>query len=132
MVVVGFDVGKDTLFGARIDRSGILKERYTLANTRAAVLPVLQQLRSKYKYLTVASEATGDYHRALAQSCVELDITFRLLNPLTVNGISGLVFENGRPMPLMLKQWLMLPTKAKGRSSRALTSLRPSHCFVRV
>jgi transposase len=47
---------------------------------------VLAKLKSKYKYLLVASEATGDYHRLLAQCCIELDIDFKLLNPLTVKG----------------------------------------------
>lgn len=83
MNVVGFDVGKDSLFGARLDRSGIVKEQYELKNSRRALEPVLQKLRTKYRYLLVASEATAEYHRTLAETCLDLDIPFRLLNPLT-------------------------------------------------
>ena len=84
MNVVGFDVAKSSLVAARIDRSGIVKEHWELANTKVAVLPLLKILRSKYKHLVIASEATGEYHRPLAESCLELSIAFRLLNPLTV------------------------------------------------
>jgi transposase len=82
MNVVGFDVGKAHLFAARLDRSGIIKEHWELLNTRAALLPVLQSLRKQYRHLVIASEATGDFHRLLALTCLELDIPFRLLNPL--------------------------------------------------
>lgn len=84
MNVVGFDVGKLQLYAARIDRSGVVKERLVLDNTREATLPVLRQLKSKYKHLLVTSEATGDHHRTLALCCLELGITFRLLNPISV------------------------------------------------
>jgi transposase len=83
MVVVGFDVGKDSLFGARLDRSGQVKERYELENNKATLLPALQHLRATYKHLLVASEATAEYHRPLAELCLDLNIPFRLLNPLT-------------------------------------------------
>lgn len=83
MVVVGFDVGKDSLFGARLDRSGIVKEHWELANTTAALLPLLRSLRRKYRHLLVASEATAEYHRPLAQLCLTLNIPFSLINPIT-------------------------------------------------
>ncbi len=83
MVVVGFDVGKDSLFGARLDRSGVVKEHWELANTSAALLPVLRGLRRKYKHLLVASEATAEYHRPLAELCLMLNIPFSLINPIT-------------------------------------------------
>jgi transposase len=83
MVVVGFDVGKDLVYGARIDRSGKVKQHYVLDNTVAAVEPLLKTLRKKYKHLLVASEATAEYHRPLAETCLKLGIPFRLLNPIT-------------------------------------------------
>ncbi len=83
MVVVGFDVGKDMLFGARIDRSGAVKEQYKIANTKEAILPVVESLRRRYKHLVLASEATAEYHRPLAQICLDLGVPFRLLNPIT-------------------------------------------------
>jgi len=48
-----------------------------------AVLPVLQAFQQRYKHLVVASEATAEYHRTVAMLCLELGITFRLLNPIT-------------------------------------------------
>lgn len=83
MNVVGFDVGKDSLFGARIDNSMRVKERYEVANTMDAITPVLLALRNHYKCLLVASESTGEYHYNLAHCCLDLDISFRLLNPIT-------------------------------------------------
>lgn len=83
MVVVGFDVGKDMLFGARIDRSGMVKEQYKIANTKEAILPVVEGLRTRYKHLVLASEATAEYHRPLAEVCLGLGVPFRLLNPIT-------------------------------------------------
>ena len=81
MVVVGFDVGKDSLFGARIDRSGNVKQHFELANTKTALLPVLKRLKSTYKHLMIASEATAEYHRPLAELCLDLNIPFNLINP---------------------------------------------------
>ncbi len=43
MNVVGFDVSKDRLVGARIDRSSMVKEHWDIANTPSAVLPVLSR-----------------------------------------------------------------------------------------
>lgn len=83
MVVVGFDVGKDSLYGARIDRSSRVKEHYEVANENKQVAALLKKLQAKHKHLLVASEATGDYHRTLALTCLSLNIPFKLLNPIT-------------------------------------------------
>jgi transposase len=83
MVVVGFDVGKDSLFAARIDRSSKVKEHYQLANEAKQITALLKKLQAKHKHLLVASEATGDYHRTLALACLSLNIPFKLLNPIT-------------------------------------------------
>lgn len=83
MVVVGFDVGKDMLYAARVDRSGQVKEHWQLANTKDAIRPMVVALQNRYKNLLVASEATGDCHRLLAMTCLEMGIPFRLLNPIT-------------------------------------------------
>jgi transposase len=84
MNVVGFDVAKDSLVAARIDRSGTTKEHFELLNSYEPIVLLLAKLQTKYKHLMVASEATGDYHRLLALTCLELGINFKLLNPLTV------------------------------------------------
>src|SRR6267154_1800788 len=83
MVVVGFDVGKDGLFAARIDRSSRVKEHYELANDTNQIIALLERMQAKHKHLLVASEATGEYHRSLALACLSLDIPFKLLNPIT-------------------------------------------------
>lgn len=84
MTVVGFDVAKDSMVAARIDKSGIVKEHWQITNTKLAVESSLLDLKDKHKHLIVASEATGDYHRLLALTCLEFGISFKLLNPLTV------------------------------------------------
>jgi transposase len=83
MNAVGFDVGKDSIFGARIDSSMQVKERFEIANTVDAITFVLLALRKRYKHLLVASESTGEYHYVLAHCCLDLGISFRLLNPIT-------------------------------------------------
>jgi transposase len=83
MVVVGFDVSKDSIYGARLDRSGTVKERVVLPNSEREIEALLTRLKSKYRHLLVASEATAEYHRPLALTCLRLGIPFRLLNPIT-------------------------------------------------
>lgn len=83
MQVVGFDVGKASLFGARLDRSGTVKDRYELQNNRQAIESLLQKLRTRYRYLLIASEATAEYRSSLAEACLDLGIPFRLINPIT-------------------------------------------------
>lgn len=83
MQVVGFDVGKDSLFGVRIDASMQVKERFEVTNTATAITAVVTKLRSRYQRLLVASESTSEYHYALAHCCLDLGIPFRLLNPIT-------------------------------------------------
>lgn len=82
MQVVGFDVGKDSLFGARIDASTKVKERFEVPNETRAITAVLVGLRSRYQRLLVASESTAEYHRPLAEACLRFGIPFRLLNPI--------------------------------------------------
>jgi len=83
MVVVGFDVGKTTLFGTRVNKQGIVKERYELTNTKSAIKKLLAELKAQHPKLLVVSEATSEYHRPLALICLDLGIAFRLLNPIT-------------------------------------------------
>lgn len=62
MQVVGFDVGKASLVGARIDASLNVKERFEISNTTDAIASVVLRLRQQYKHLLVASESTSEYH----------------------------------------------------------------------
>lgn len=83
MIYIGIDVAKDSLVGVRIDRSSRVKEIYTFKNTQTAIKQFLNSICAKWKKLTIASEATAEYHRVLALLCLERNIPFRLLNPIT-------------------------------------------------
>lgn len=83
MVTVGFDVGKRELVGARIDKSVQMKELYRIENSPEAINNLLDLLRAEFKHLQIGSEATAEYHRVLALSCIDKNIKFRLLNPIT-------------------------------------------------
>lgn len=82
MTVIAFDVSKNELVGVRSNRSADIKEKIILENTREKLDPFLDRAKEKYPHLTISSEATADYHRTLAQGCLEREIPFRLLNPI--------------------------------------------------
>lgn len=82
MTIIGFDVSKNELVGARTNKSALLKESMALGNTRDAIAPFLEGLRQQYPKLLVASEATAEYHRTLAEECIARSIPFRLINPI--------------------------------------------------
>lgn len=103
MVVVGFDVGKDSLFAARIDRSLKVKQHYELANTKGAITALLMQLKKKHKHLLIASEATGEYHRTLALTCLSLGISFGCLIPLQRSNMSDQRYTSVKQTKPMLK-----------------------------
>ena len=82
MTIIGFDVSKNELVGARVNKGGLLKESPTLENTRSANAQFLTKTRQRNPKLLVDSEATADYHRILAEECIARSIPFRLLNPI--------------------------------------------------
>lgn len=83
MNIVGVDVAKDSLVCVLIDRSEKIRKTYTIENTKEKIEDFIDLLSRRYKHLTVASEATAEYHRELAGVCLQKDIPFRLLNPIT-------------------------------------------------
>jgi transposase len=83
MIYIGIDVAKDSLIGVRIDSSSRVKEVFTFENTQTAIEKFLNTVSTKWKKITIASEATAEYHRVLALLCLERNIPFRLLNPIT-------------------------------------------------
>lgn len=83
MNVIGIDVSKETLVGVRTDNSTRVKEVYEFPNTITDIELFLDNIGERYPKAILASEATGEYHRLLAQSCVKRNIPFRLLNPIT-------------------------------------------------
>lgn len=82
MIIIGFDVSKNELVGVRTNKSADIKEKIVLENTREKIDPFLDGVKEQYPHLTISSEATADYHRTLAQGCLERGIPFRLLNPI--------------------------------------------------
>lgn len=82
MTTIGFDVSKNDLYGVRTDRSAQEKESFQIPNTKESILQFLDGMTAKYPHLLIASEATNEYHRMLAQECVQRKIPFRLLNPI--------------------------------------------------
>lgn len=82
MAIIAFDVSKDELVGALVNKRAQVKEEIILPNNRKCIVEYLQAARDKYPNLTIASEATAEYHRALAEEAVKLAITFKLINPI--------------------------------------------------
>ena len=83
MNIIGIDVSKDKLVGARINRSGKQVESYQIGNTVAEIKHLITDLKDGHKKVVVACESTGDYHRDLALACLRQAIPFRLINPIT-------------------------------------------------
>jgi transposase len=83
MTIIGIDVSKDTLVGARINRSGQQVEAYQIGNTIAEIEQLITNLKDGHKKVVVACESTADYHRDLALACLKRAIPLRLINPIT-------------------------------------------------
>lgn len=83
MTTIGIDVGKKELVGVRINRDARVKEIYRIVNQRNAIDNLLDALQVKYRHLRIGSEATAEYHRLLAISCINRNIPFHIINPIT-------------------------------------------------
>lgn len=82
MITIGIDVAKETLVGVILSRSSKILDSFTIENSPLTINNWLQSTREKYTHITVASEATAEFHRTLALLCLEYKIPFRLLNPI--------------------------------------------------
>lgn len=82
MITIGIDISKETLVGTILSRSSKILDSFTLENNPLEIDNWLQLTRQKYTHITVACEATAEYHRTLALACVGYKIPFRLLNPI--------------------------------------------------
>src|SRR3990167_6968720 len=81
MKIYAFDVAKDTLVVVRSDKSATAKQEFVIDNTQEGIDRFFDRLADTN--ILVVAESTGDYHRRLALSCIERNIRFRLLNPIT-------------------------------------------------
>lgn len=82
MFTLGFDVAKDKLDVALVNRSGQLKDRFLVRNTRKDLTKLIKDVRIKHPKLVAGCEATGSYHFTLIKVCLDLGIELRILNPL--------------------------------------------------
>src|SRR5690606_38644357 len=83
MFTLGFDVAKDHHDVALTNKSGALKQRWQVPNTKAAVEELLTTIHLAHPKLQVGCEATGSYQLPVVQACLKLGVPCRLLNPLT-------------------------------------------------
>lgn len=81
--IIGIDVSRDELIGVRINRAGREVEQYQLENATDTINAFLALLMQKHKHLVIACESTSDFHRELALCCLQANIVFRLINPIT-------------------------------------------------
>jgi len=81
MKIYAFDVAKDSLVAVRSDKSATAKQEFIINNTDKDINNFFDQLDDTN--ILVVAESTGDYHRRLALNCLERNIRFRLLNPIT-------------------------------------------------
>lgn len=82
MTIIGFDVSKNELVGARITKRAIRQEHIILENDPDTIATFLNAAQQQHRHLLMASEATAEYHRELAAQCVARNIPFRLINPI--------------------------------------------------
>jgi transposase len=79
MKIIGIDVSKAELVCARIDRSGKVKETYTVPNKKEEIEIFLRAIDTK---TVIGCEATGEYHNELVRSCLTNNIKCMVLNPI--------------------------------------------------
>lgn len=82
MNIIGFDVSKKELVGVRTDKSTLVREKIIISNESDSIKTFIEETKIKYPHLMIASEATADYHRSLAECCLKSGIPFRLINPI--------------------------------------------------
>lgn len=82
MITIGIDVSKETMVGVALNRFSKVKEEFNFENNKIDIDKWISSITSKYKKITVASEATAEYHRLLALSCLKSGLSYRLLNPI--------------------------------------------------
>ena len=83
MNIIGIDVSKDILVGARVNRSCKQVESYHIGNTTSEIEQLITNLKDCHKKVVIACESTVDYHRDLTLTCLKEAIPFRLINPIT-------------------------------------------------
>lgn len=82
MFTLGFDVAKNKVDSALLNKSGQLKARYQTSNTVTDITKLLQIVQQKHPKLQVGCESTSFYHVATLHACRQLGLWCYVLNPL--------------------------------------------------
>ncbi len=70
------------MVGVALNRFSKVKEEFEFGNNKDGIENWVSYIVGKYKNITVASEATAEYHRNLALACLKSGLNYRLLNPI--------------------------------------------------
>jgi len=82
MFTLGFDVAKDHIDVALVNKAGTAKQSWQTQNSVAAITELLNEVHTKHVKLQAGCEATGYYHLPVVQACVQVGIACYVLNPL--------------------------------------------------
>ncbi len=82
MFTLGFDVSKNTLDGALVNRSGQVADHYVVANNPRTISALLKRIHARHPKLVIGCEATGQYHLVLLRTCLQLWLQLQILNPI--------------------------------------------------
>jgi len=82
MFTLGFDVAKDHVDVALINKAGHCKQRWQISNTVVDITELLDVVHHQHAKLQVGCEATGHYHMMTTQACRQLELPCYVLNPL--------------------------------------------------
>lgn len=88
MTLIAFDISKTELIGVRVNQRASVQELYTIPNDLAHIAPFLDTVTAHHSRLMIASEATAEYHRLLAEACLAREIPFRLINPIVTKQLT--------------------------------------------
>ena len=81
--IIGIDVSKNELIGVRINRAGKEVQKYQFENNSNAISNFLTGISQNQKHIVLACESTSYFHHRLAIACIQANIPFRLINPIT-------------------------------------------------
>src|SRR3989338_9152073 len=82
MTIIAFDVSRRELVGVRADKNGIVKEDFVLQNNPEEIAMFVRSAKETHPTLVMGSEGTAEYHREIAQRAGDMNIPFRLINPI--------------------------------------------------
>jgi transposase len=94
MFTLGFDVAKDHVDVALINKSGQSKDRWQVSNTVPDIAKLLRAVQAKHANLQAGCEATSYYHLATVQACSQVKLACYVLNPLLTKQLTRSSIRN--------------------------------------